>query len=700
MKFDKLTINNFRQYYKDVVFDFSTQNEKNIILIGGKNGYGKTNLLLSLVWCLYGEKISLVDENFKKEIQKEKNYQQFMKQSLNWDAAKESQKTFFVQLQVNDLELYDVISSGQNLTNIIIKREFEIFSMTEKLSITNLINGKELFDDEYEKITFINDFVIPLDAAKFVFFDAEKIAAMAELTTKEEGHVLNDALGKVLGLDLYEDLIEDLKFYSQSLKRDGAKGNINEQILDKEDTIKRELQNIEEIEEQNAEILGDIEKLRANVRSYDNFITQHSNTSFSKDDRESLLLEQSKTRESLIILDDRINYLGEIVPLAILSSFLEDVSEHLKSQDQINNIVSNEDISSSKVELLIERLFNQPPEPKDSSFTLKDKMFYYDKAMTICQELFQQADDEISLPFEHDLNNNEKALISNSLALVNLQSKDVFELAFQNFNNQKVKLEELNSTINRMDSEMEDELVIEYLTKREKSERQISDFNQQLGVNKEKIDKINKTINRTNIEYKSLLEKIDVTQSNKTKMLMTKEYIRTLQLFIDAQKELKKEALAKNILFEMRKLMHKLNTSENQFVSDVKVTILADGGGLKITLYNLEDQEIKKEVLSQGEKQIYISSLIKAILKESLQSLPIFIDTPLGRLDDEHIKNTLLYYYPDLSEQVIILSTNNEITPRRLNDINKYVSRTYLLESNGANTTVKDGYFKMTKYND
>ena len=88
--------------------------------------------------------------------------------------------------------------------------------------------------------------------------------------------------------------------------------------------------------------------------------------------------------------------------------------------------------------------------------------------------------------------------------------------------------------------------------------------------------------------------------------------------------------------------------------------------------------EIKKEVLSSGEKQIYISCLIKAILKESVQSLPIFIDTPLGRLDDEHIKNILLYYYPDLSEQVVILSTNNEITPRRFKDIEHSVSKSYL----------------------
>ena len=86
--------------------------------------------------------------------------------------------------------------------------------------------------------------------------------------------------------------------------------------------------------------------------------------------------------------------------------------------------------------------------------------------------------------------------------------------------------------------------------------------------------------------------------------------------------------------------------------------------------------------------------MIKAILKESIQSLPIFIDTPLGRLDDEHIKNILLYFYPDLSEQVVILSTNNEITPKRYNDISANVSKAYLLVNNGENTNLKNGYFQ------
>ena len=57
MRFEYIEINNFRQYFQSNRIDLSVSNEKNIILVGGKNGYGKTNFLLSIVWCLYGEKI-------------------------------------------------------------------------------------------------------------------------------------------------------------------------------------------------------------------------------------------------------------------------------------------------------------------------------------------------------------------------------------------------------------------------------------------------------------------------------------------------------------------------------------------------------------------------------------------------------------------------------------------------------------------
>lgn len=152
--------------------------------------------------------------------------------------------------------------------------------------------------------------------------------------------------------------------------------------------------------------------------------------------------------------------------------------------------------------------------------------------------------------------------------------------------------------------------------------------------------------------------------------------------------------LEQSILSEMEKLMHKLQAeNDHDFVKAVKAEILPDNDGLKISLLDKKGTIIQKESLSQGEKQIYISSLIKGILSQSIQEFPIFIDTPLGRLDDEHIKNILVNYYPDLASQVVLLATNNEIPPSRYKIVKENVAKTYLLENNNNKTTIKKGYF-------
>lgn len=694
MKFKEININNFRQYYGNVFIDLATNAEKNIVLIGGRNGYGKTNLLLSIVWCLYGDKISQVDDNFKREIQKEKNYSLFMKQSINWSAQKENKNSFSTELTISEIELPEIKSLSTKIEAIKIKREFDVLSMEEKLSITDKETNNELFNDEVDKINFINDYIIPLDAAKFVFFDAEKISEIANLSIKEEGSFLNDALGKILGLDTYEDLIEDLNDYANNLKKEGASKNIQEQIIDSEQAIKIAKNEIEQFEEENAEKQKDIDELKKEVRTFQNLISQHSKQGNSTFDRQGIIDNISKLRSKENELEERFGELSEIIPLAMLTGKLEEINEHIEIQDknEVSSISLKE--NSLKIESFIERLFNKPPEPIDSSMSLKDKMFYFEKAQALGTELFAKENNLEDLDFEHDLNNSEKKLIEDAINLVNIQSKDLFETTIEEYNSVKIEVNKLNNTLNIIDADLEDELILEYSSKKENSERKIAEFHETIGVNKGTINKLQKDISRLNQQYQALLKKVEINQQNRLKINKSNEYLQVLKAFVHEQKELKKDSLAKNILAEMQKLMHKLNTNNNNFISDVKVTILAEGNGMKITLYNSEDIEVKKEILSQGEKQLYISSLIKAILKESIQSLPIFIDTPLGRLDDEHIKNILLYFYPDLSEQVVILSTNNEITPKRYNDISTNVSKAYLLVNNGENTNLKNGYFQ------
>lgn len=702
MKFSNIELNNFRQYYKTVNIDLNTTSENNIIVIGGKNGYGKTTFLISIVWCLYGDNISKIDENFKSEIKKEKNYQSYMQKSINWQAAKENVDDFSVSILVTDIELPVLNNLNSKLGSIIITRTFNVQSMDETLSILDPVSKKSVFEDESDKLNFINDYLIPFEAAKFVFFDAEKISEIANLTKTEEGNFLNDALGKILGLDIYNNLIDDIYLYINNLKKGNAPTGLQEQIIDTEKAI--ELTEITisgeaGLEEKNAELQKKIDTENDKIRLSDSVISQHSKQSNSPFNRDAVLFEIQKLRNKEDELESRFHELSEILPLAILTGELEAVNEQIKVQEKNEIAQGSSNENSEKIEAFIELLFNKPPEPESSSMSLKDKLFYYEKAQKLSSEVFGETNDIQELDVEHDLNSAGKKLITDAINLVNSQSKDLFASTIDDFNGTKIKLSELKKSLNKADAETLDELVIEHVSKKETAEYNIAEYNRNIGENIQLIKRSKKDIIRFQGELKTKMGRVDINAQNKLKEKEALRFIDVLNTFLDEQKSNHKISIEKSILNDLKVLMHKLNNDKKQFISDVKVTVLGAGRGMLISLLDEDDQEIASESLAKGEQQIYISCLIKALLKESIHNLPIFIDTPLGRLDEEHRDKMTKDYYPNLSEQVILLSTNSEITPKRFKDLSTSVSKSYLLDHDGANTTLKTGYFN-TKSND
>lgn len=691
MKISSIVLNNFRQYYGNVTIDLETNGSKNIVLIGGKNGYGKTNFLISIVWCLYGDKITQIDEGFKREIQKDSNYEKFRKQSLNWLSKDDGNSEFSVEIQFEEIDYPANLKVNDN--RLLIKRVFNAQNIEEKLSILNT-EGEELFHELDDKVSFINDYVIPLEAAKFVFFDAEKISSWAELSTKDEGNVLNDALGKLLGLDLFENLKEDFYTYTNNLKKEGASANLREQIDNTEQAIKLNQGRIEDIELKSALNDNEIKELKESIKKYQVYLNQNSKKETSTINRETLFKEIILLKGKKELLEKQFNDLSEIAPLAILSGKIEEVIEQIELQSQSR--ADNETIVNVKRKLdnFIEQLFNKPPEPEDNSMLFKNKVFYSAKAQVLLNELFNVSDSINEIEFELDLNNADKELILKASQFLKQQSKELFESTISDFNTVQVSIADKEKQLKIFDSDLEDELILEIITQKDESERKkdkIIAENGALEIQKEKLEKDNISRNR---QYDILLQKSSVNQIIRDKISEAKKYIDSLQTFIDNQKRSKKEALANKLLSELQKLMHKMQNGDSSFIKESRIDILPDGKGLKVSILDSDGREIPKESFSTGEKQIYISCLIKAILSESIQNFPIFIDTPLGRLDHEHIENILNNYYPDLSSQVVLLATNNEITPRRYNSIISKVAKSYLIVNDNKKSNFKLGYFQ------
>ena len=106
-------------------------------------------------------------------------------------------------------------------------------------------------------------------------------------------------------------------------------------------------------------------------------------------------------------------------------------------------------------------------------------------------------------------------------------------------------------------------------------------------------------------------------------------------------------------------------------------------------------KRININMLSKGERQIFVLSLYWAIVQVSGKQIPFVIDTPYARIDANHRAEISSKFFPNISSQVIILSTDEEITREYYNITKPFVSREYLLQNNqGDNcTAVTEGYF-------
>ena len=115
-----------------------------------------------------------------------------------------------------------------------------------------------------------------------------------------------------------------------------------------------------------------------------------------------------------------------------------------------------------------------------------------------------------------------------------------------------------------------------------------------------------------------------------------------------------------------------------------------------VTLYDTHNRPLLKEELSAGEKQIYTTALLWALAKTSGKTLPMILDTPLGRLDSSHRQLLVERYFPYASHQVVLLSTDTEIKGALHSLLEPHISHTLHLayqQSEGW-TTIKDGYFR------
>ena len=119
------------------------------------------------------------------------------------------------------------------------------------------------------------------------------------------------------------------------------------------------------------------------------------------------------------------------------------------------------------------------------------------------------------------------------------------------------------------------------------------------------------------------------------------------------------------------------------------MSISQAGDDIDINLINGNGKKIDKGSLSMGERQMYASALLHALVDESNIEFPVFIDSPMQKFDEQHAENIIKYFYPNVSKQVVIFPLiNKELTEKEYLELKPKVSRTYLIHNLSTDSSV------------
>lgn len=691
MLIEKIILNNFRVYKGVNELNLSVDTRNNVSIISGNNGFGKTSLLTSLVWCLYGKLMGEVDERYRKEIYESGGYKRFCEKTMNRAAIAEGKRSILQpQLEFDEpveqapsIHASEAKSADQFSVSVFFTQLLIPSIPCQKVQITRtytLHNHQEtveiLIDGSINELTrevgheiFIHDFILPKEIAKFFFFDAEKIVSLAEIRSTEEKRVLSQAYGEVLGIKKYNDLKENLQNMRLRLRKKSARSadsdrleKVKKQLEQNKKLISHGDERIEEKGEEWAIKKAASEKLQERLIREGMAMTVDE------------LVEVRQMRDLYTAegarLKNKFKEFMELAPFAIAANKLSAAIQQLENEQQVSDqqqtanflqkklnaikraLKKNQEklaLTAKKEEQLLE-IIGQALIPDDHKVQFKPLLNFSTEQQNQFIAIYENVQNAYTKNFRQliaEMKIQQASYQSVSRKLQDSESKQI-DPVIKAIRNDKIQLDTEIKTLEGELVELKSKrLALE--TENDSLKRQESELTRRVGV-----------------------EKLDTAKDD-----IAARLIGELDIFINKLKVKKKASLEKNILQELNRLMHK-----SSFVSRVEVII--EGDLIDIELYDSNDDIINKDGLSKGEQQLYATALLKALVDESNIRFPVFIDSPLQKFDQEHARNIIVDFYPNISSQVVIFPLlEKELNEKEYQWLLPRIGKTYLIQQVG-----------------
>lgn len=664
MYIESVILNNYRAYKGNNEVTFKI-NGKNIFLIAGDNGFGKTTFLTSLVWCLYGKLMVDVDEKFRRDINDVSGYKSYARLNLNNELSAEvnnlqisdeGKKTIAKNgyteetVHLRELAKYSVTIFLSNVSipsipceNIKITRSYDYITDIEQVDI--FIDGQvnELAKEVGYDI-FINDFILSKDIAKFFFFDAEKIVTLAEIRSIDERRKLSTAYSEVLGIKKYEDIKKNLENLRLKLRRkssDIAERNKLSTLIKSVNEIEYKINGIESQRKVNDE---NILSLKANIEDYQERLIREGNAiSIEELERQKNLRDALREKDKDI--KAKLRDMLDIAPFAISGQLFVGLKHQVDRETEISkgiaNVSATQEVLSKLQSLIISKIKDNVSTQKNSNII--EKIISDVFAENINKNTESAVDGKILFDYSESEKNEFQTLFDN----IRYSFSQTFKQLVKDEKNNSIFLSKTLKKISQAENGNDNKEVSSIRELKADAEREmqaLEEVNRRLSedyglLKKEQIVKKK--------QLAELTKRVSTDDDDKKKDEIAERLIGELSTFLFKLKVKKKFSLEKRIKSEMSKLMHKMD-----FINGVKIELNDDI--IDIILIDKDGTTISKDRLSKGEQQLYATSILKALVDESEIEFPVFIDSPLQKFDSRHSKNIITQFYPTVSKQVVI----------------------------------------------
>lgn len=670
MIINKLTIENvglFRgEHTFDLKPDFSTTDSKPIILIGGKNGAGKTTFFESIRLCLYGP-------NFQEKSLSKSKYEKYLSDKIHRNIEADTQSS------VSRVEVEFEYSHLGNVEKYLITRLWQRNGQKIIENLKIFRNGKLLDDLELDQWQEFLNGMIPPGISQLFFFDGEKIQQLAE--DEENKSHLNESFKSLLGLDLVERLQGDLRIYvSRNSKEIGAT-DIGDRIKEIEDDIEKLEVLLDKNYQARAQKQSYSDKVNGDIERQELKIAGEGGTFANK--RDDLKLQRIKLDSEIETINNQIRELCfNLLPFAITPNYCKLLKERLIEEEKYQKWKGTQDILNSKVKEIDDALNSSKLwDGLDvESFVQKN---IADKFSQIINEKLKPSDDIEHLEPVHQLSPMDQQKIMTWIEM----SFDKVPDQLNRYTNKLEKLIRKRQKVEKaLSSAPDDDVLLPLIQK-------LNELNIELGSLQEQLREKDEEIRKIELELDDLRRKLEVqyeklqTHGKLSERLVLADKVRsalkdyTLHLRKEKIKEFSDVFLSYfNVLLRKEKFIEKIEISEDDF---------------SVSLYEYGGEIVQKHHLSAGEKQIYAISMLWALTQISGRPLPFVIDTPLGRLDNDHRDSLITNFFPNASHQMIIFSTDTEVDMKYFKMLLPHTARSYHLDYSAEDrmTKVTEGYF-------